>query len=200
MPWITHVLYEEAEGELKKIYDKIKGPNNYLDNILMIHGLRPHTLQAHMRMYKNVLHHPNNTLPKWLLEILGIYTSILNSCEYCVEHHFNGLKRLLDDDKRAERIRKALENESFEDAFEEKEIVLLKYVKTLTENPSEIDLSLIDEVRSHGYKDGQILEVNQVVAYFAYANRTVLGLGIDTKGDILGLSPSSDNPDDWSHK
>lgn len=200
MPWITHIPYEEAKGELKKIYDKIKGPDNYLDNILMIHGLRPHTLQAHMRIYKNVLHHPNNTLPKWLLEILGVYTSMLNGCEYCVEHHFNGLKRLLDDDKRAERIRKALENESFEDAFEEKEIVLLKYAKALTENPSEIDPSLIDEIRSHGYKDGQVLEVNQVVAYFAYVNRTVLGLGVDIKGDILGLSPSSDNPDDWSHK
>ena len=56
-------------------------------------------------------------------------------------------------------------------------------------------------MREAGFDDGQILEVNQVVAYFAYANRTVLGLGVDTKGDILGLSPSnSGNPDDWSHK
>jgi hypothetical protein len=51
-----------------------------------------------------------------------------------------------------------------------------------------------------GYTDGEILEINQVSAYFSYANRTVLGLGCSTTGDILGLSPNkSDNPDDWNH-
>ena len=41
---------------------------------------------------------------------------------------------------------------------------------------------------------------DQVAADFNYTNRTVLGLGCSTAGDILGLSPNkSDNPDDWSH-
>ena len=56
-------------------------------------------------------------------------------------------------------------------------------------------------MRAAGMTDGEILEVNQVVAYFAYANRTVLGLGVTTEGDTLGLSPSAtDRPDDWSHR
>jgi uncharacterized protein YciW len=56
-------------------------------------------------------------------------------------------------------------------------------------------------MRRQGLSDGEILEVNQVVAYFAYANRTVLGLGVTTEGDTLGLSPSaSDRPDDWHHR
>ena len=38
-------------------------------------------------------------------------------------------------------------------------------------------------------------------AYFAYANRTVLGLGCSTEGDVLGLSPgASDDPEDWGHQ
>ena len=49
-------------------------------------------------------------------------------------------------------------------------------------------------------KSGEILEINQVCAYFAYANRTVLGLGVSTDGDIIGLSPNnSEDPEDWSH-
>jgi hypothetical protein len=33
-----------------------------------------------------------------------------------------------------------------------------------------------------------------------YANRTVLGLGVGTAGDIIGLSPGdSGDPDNWSH-
>ena len=48
----------------------------------------------------------------------------------------------------------------------------------------------VADLRDHGYEDGAILEINQVTAYFNYANRTVLGLGVTTDGDILGLSPN----------
>ena len=58
----------------------------------------------------------------------------------------------------------------------------------------------IEKLRGAGLDDGEILEINQVSSYFAYANRMVLGLGIDTDGDVIGLSPGgSDDPDDWQH-
>ena len=58
----------------------------------------------------------------------------------------------------------------------------------------------IEKLRATGLTDGEILEVNQVTAYFCYANRTVLGLGVNTDGDILGTSPGdSDDPDNWNH-
>ena len=56
-------------------------------------------------------------------------------------------------------------------------------------------------MRNAGFDDGEILEINQVTAYFSYANRTVLGLGCSTDGDVLGLSPNnSEDPNDWGHK
>ena len=55
-------------------------------------------------------------------------------------------------------------------------------------------------LRDAGCSDGEILEINQVTAYFAYANRTVLGLGVSREDEELGLSPSSDKPDDWGHQ
>ena len=59
---------------------------------------------------------------------------------------------------------------------------------------------MIIELRDLGYTDGEILEINQVTAYFSYANRTVLGLGCSTDGDIIGLSPgNSQDPNDWGH-
>ena len=33
-----------------------------------------------MKLYKNVLHHNSNTLPKWFLESIGMYVSLLNKC------------------------------------------------------------------------------------------------------------------------
>ena len=63
-------------------------------------------------LYKYVLHHAHhagNTIPKWLLECLGLYVSLLNQCDYCAEHHYAGLRRLLGDDERSAAIRGALE-------------------------------------------------------------------------------------------
>ena len=76
----------------------------------------------------------------------------------------------------------------------------MDYVRILTCDPAGLTENHAITLRDAGYTDGEILEINQVSAYFSYANRTVLGLGCSTKGDILGLSPNNSNdPDNWSH-
>jgi len=201
MAWIRTIAFEKASGKLKKLYDRVKGPDNNVDNIMLAHSLRPHTMEGHMTLYKYVLHHSANTLAKSYLETIGVYVSMLNNCEYCIEHHAAGLFRLLQDETRADDIRRALEENALSRVFQGKELAGLIYVAKLTNEPSTIDLSDIDELRQAGFDDGEILEINQVSAYFAYANRTVLGLGVDTDGDIIGLSPGdSDDTVNWSHR
>ena len=202
MSWIKTVPYNDATGKLKKLYDRVKGPDDNVDNIMMSHSLRPHTMEGHMAIYKNVLHHTGNTLPKWFLELIGVWVSALNECDYCVEHHFAGMKRLLEDDARADTLREAIEDGDVDIApLEDAEKMALGYAAMLTLTPSKIPEEAIKALRSVGFDDGEILEINQVTAYFNYANRTVLGLGCDTDGDIIGLSPNnSDDPDDWAHK
>lgn len=200
MSWIKTISYSEAGSALKRIYDKVKGPNNNVDNVLMIHSLRPHSLTGHMAIYKNVLHNSNNTIPKWFLESLGVYVSRLNKCDYCVEHHFYGLKRLLDNDEKSTSFLTAVNNDSLDTYFDQKEFAAVQYAKKLTLALSEIEEQDVEQLRSEGYTDGEILEINQVVSYFNYVNRTVVGLGVNTKDDILGLSPNdSDDPNNWSH-
>jgi len=201
MTWISTISYDDADGALKKLYDRIKGPDNNVDNIMMAHSLRPHSMEGHMSLYKYVLHHPRNTLPKSYLETVGVWVSLLNECRYCVEHHYSGLSRLINDDARAVAIRQSLEQRNPEQAFEGKELAGLSYAEKLTTNASAVSKEDIDSMRKAGLDDGEILEINQVTAYFAYANRMVLGLGVNTGGDIIGLSPGDNSdPGNWSHK
>jgi len=201
MSWINTISYPESTGELRQLYDKLKGPGDNVDNIMLAHSLRPHSMVGHMALYKNVLHHRANTIPKWFLEAIGVYTSLLNRCAYCVEHHSAGLARLLRDSSRSEAIRSALENEDLSAAFNAAQVAALAHVAKLTQKPAEVEAGDIAALRAAGWDDGQILEINQVTSYFNYANRTVLGLGVSTEGDELGLSPSdSENPDNWSHR
>ena len=73
--------------------------------------------------------------------------------------------------------------------------------EALTKRLAELTEADVIVLRDAGWDDGEILEINQVCSYFSYANRTVLGLGCSTKGDVLGLSPNNSyNPDDWGHR
>ena len=201
MAWIETINYEDANPQLKKIYDRVKGPNNAIDNVLSIHSLRPHSLVGHMTLYKSVLHNSNNTLPKWYLEAIGVYVSFLNTCDYCVQHHFEGLRRLLNDDVKAKEFFEAIQHKTLNDYFNKRYFEGIKYAQKLTLTLEKIEQGDIERLKNVGFTDGEILEINQVTSYFNYVNRMVLGLGVTTKGDILGLSPGESNdPSNWEHK
>ena len=198
--WIRLVPYDESEGYLRTLYDRVKGPGGKIDNVMRAHSLRPHTMEGHSALYKSVLHHTGNSMPVWFLECLAVYTSLSNRCDYSVAHHFAGLSRLLQDEARAGAIYKAFAAAQPERVFDGKELALLCYVRKLTLDPQNMVEADITALRDAGANDGEILEANQVCAYFNYSNRLLNGLGVTTKGDILGTSPpNTDSLDDWEH-
>jgi len=108
---------------------------------------------------------------------------------------------LLGDEARADAVIGAATGDGVFDAVVDASVQqMLAYAEMLTKAPESVDQSAVAALRAAGLDDGEILEVNQVVAYFAYANRTVLGLGVNAEGDDIGLSPNSDDPDAWGHQ
>jgi uncharacterized peroxidase-related enzyme len=202
MAWIKTVPFEAATGKLKQLYARVTGPDNNVDNIMMMHSLRPHTMEAHMAVYKYILHHSANTIPKWFLEAIGVWVSQTNGCGYCVDHHFAGMKRLLADDPRSDALRAAIGAGDIDAMpLDAREKAAMHYAQKLAETPAGMVEADVQALRAAGWEDGEILEINQVTAYFCYANRTVLGLGCSTDGDIIGLSPNNNaDPDDWNHR
>ncbi|WP_273567378.1 carboxymuconolactone decarboxylase family protein [Maribacter halichondriae] len=200
MSWIRTIDYDDAKGKLKSLYKRVKGPDNNIDNVLKIHSLRPHTLEGHMVLYKAVLHHSGNTLSKWYLEALGCYVGHLNNCEYCFDHHFAGLQRLLNDDTKSKQFLVAVKRDALDTFFDTKYARGSSYAKILTLDVQSVIEEDFNSLKESGFSEGEILEINQVVSYFNYVNRSVIGLGANTKGDILGLSPNqNDDPDNWGH-
>lgn len=201
MAWIKTIGFDEATGRLRDLYDGIGGKRRRIDNILAVHSLRPHTLVGHLSLYKSVLHHTGNQVEPWFLEAVGILVSTLNRCPYCVAHHVEGMRRLIRDEVRSSNLVAALDVQKFSSAFTRKETAALDYTVALTEDPSDVTVELVNRMRAEGWTDGEILEINQVASYFAYANRTVSGLGVSTDGDELGLSPrATDDMRDVRHE
>ena len=201
MSFIKVISPEEATGRLDKIYQQVKSPEGQVDNVLQIHSLRPHTLVGHMGLYKAALHHSGNVLPEWFLEAVGVVVSRLNRCDYCARHHTEGLKRLLKTSSLdCESYISALAKAAPGEPFTVREQRGLAYARKLTREPGKIVAEDIELLRASGFDDGELLELNQVAAYFAYANRTVSGLGVNIEGELLGQSPpTGDDDSNWSH-
>ena len=184
--WIRMIPLEEATGKLKEMYQRVTTPHGTVDNVMRAHSLRPHSMEGHLVLYKNVLHNPDNTLPFWFLEVVASYVSMSNRCDYSLTHHFANARRLMNDPVRAELVWKALSDAKPEGAFSGKELALLNYARKLTTNVADMVKADFDAMRAAGCDDGEILEVNQVCAYFNYSNRLLNGLGVTTEGDKIG--------------
>ena len=184
--WIKMITDDEADETLKPFFDRVRTPHGTVDNVMRAHSLRPHTMDGHVVLYRSVLHNPDNTLPFWFLEVVASYVSILNNCDYSLSHHFTNARRLIGNDARADAIRAALDAHRPEDAFVGKELALLVYAGKLTTEVGAMTEADIGAVRAASVDDGEILEVNQVCAYFNYSNRLLNGLGVTTEGDIIG--------------
>ncbi len=189
--WIKTIGYDEAMGHLRTLYERVKTPHGTVDNVMKAHSLRPHTMEGHLALYKSVLHNPDNTLPLWFLECVAVYTSLINDCAYSFAHHYNNVRDLVRDEPRAAAIEQALRADRPEAAFAGKELALLRYTRKLTATPGAIVEDDMTDLRRAGTADGEILEVNQVCAYFNYSNRLLNGLGVTTEGDIIGYYASS---------
>jgi uncharacterized peroxidase-related enzyme len=190
--WIEMVPVEKAAGFLKEMYDKVCTPHGTVDNVMRAHSLRPHTMDGHVTLYRSVLHNPDNVLPFLFLEIVASYTSIVNSCDYSFTHHFENVRKLLKDQVRADAILDCLKAGEPELCFDGKELALLHYTAKLTATVGMMVKSDIDALHEAGCEDGEILEINQVCAYFNYSNRLLNGLGVTTKGDMIGYYKDED--------
>ena len=190
--WISTIEPQDASSVLDELYAQVTTPHGTVDNVMKAHSLRPHTMAGHLALYRSVLHNEDNALPLWFLEAVAVYTSMINKCNYSVAHHFTNVRGLLKDEDRAAAIYKAFDAGEPERQFEGKELALLRYARKLTASPGDMIEADVIEARNAGANDGEILEVNQVCAYFNYSNRLLNGLGVTTDGDQVGYYEVSD--------
>ena len=189
--WIRMLIDEEADDDLLEALALARTPHGTVDNVMRVHSLRPNSLRGHVILYRAALHDDANTLPSWLQECIASYVSILNDCPYSLANHWANARHLIGDDNRAERIEAALAARRPEDAFEGRELALMRYAEKLTLRPGAMEETDARALFDAGLDDGEILEANQIIGYFNYANRCLNGLGVTTDGDVVGYYAES---------
>lgn len=97
-------------------------------------------------------------------------------------HHRRGLRRLLKDDKLLARV----EADWRSAGLDQRRSAMLEYAIKLTKTPGTMTRADVVALRDVGWSDRDILDLCEVVAYYAYVNRIADGLGVaveDSFGD-----------------
>lgn len=66
--------------------------------------------------------------------------------------------------------------------LEPKERAMLAWVEKLTLQPARCAPADLDELRTHGFDDQAILQINLIASFFNYINRVADGLGVGRGG------------------
>ena len=62
-----------------------------------------------------------------------------------------------------------------------KRVAMLRFAVKLTTTPAAVNDADVDALRSASFSDRDILDIVEVVGYYAYANRIADGLGVQTE-------------------
>ena len=184
--WIRMLSDEEADEDLREALDFARSPHGTMDNVMRVHSLRPNTLRGHVILYRAALHDDSNTLPTWLQECIASYVSILNDCPYSLANHWANARHLIGDDERAAVVEAALRARRPADAFEGRELALLRYAEKLTLRPGAMEAKDARALFEAGLEEGKILEANQIIGYFNYVNRCHMGSPLTLWGEGAG--------------
>jgi uncharacterized peroxidase-related enzyme len=172
------VREEDAEGELKRIYERIRGTRGRTSNIFLSQSLNPAALESHLDLYLRIMFGKGG-LNRLQREMIAVAVSAANDCNYCVVHHSAAMKRYVADDRLIGQLARDFEGAK----LEPKERAMLEYATKLTKRPSSITENDLENLRKVGFVDEEILHVALVASYFNFVNRLASGLGVSIEAD-----------------
>ena len=173
MSWIAVTEEQDAEGELREVYDELLQKRGKISNILKVHSLNPGALRAHLDLYMELLF-GRSGLARAEREAIGVVVAANNNCAYCVSHNAEALSRYEKDNEKLNRI---MSGEHFE-ALSDRSEKILRYAAKLTREPCTVTEADVEELRAAGLGDDEILDVNLLTSYFNFVNRIAQGLGV----------------------
>ena len=184
MAHIKTISPDEATGALKETYDNLIKTRGKIAGVHKIQSLNPEALVTHMELYLTIMF-GKSPLKRYQREMIGVVTSAANKCEYCINHHEQALLAYWKD---VEKTGKLIKNRSELD-LSVTDRLLCDLAEKLTMNRDQNYSEDIIQLQSAGLEDRLILDAVQVIAYFNFVNRMVLGLGVEfTEEEMKGYT------------
>lgn len=172
-PWIETVPWAEADGLLKEAYDwqaeRLGEPTEFT----MLGSLYPEVVMERLRLYRVAEGCPSS-LPQVERQLAAYVTSLLNGTTHCA----SGLRvKLASLDVDAD-VQRAVEADPLQPSTGSERLdAICRYAALLTAAPATVSRADVERLRAAGLDDLDVVDLNNLVAYYNYINRVANGLG-----------------------
>ena len=174
MAWIETVGWADATGALRDAYDWQAAALGEPAEFTMLGSLYPAIVEERLRLYRTVEHCPSGLSPVER-QAAALVASRLNGTDHCASGLRLKLQTLGLDAATLDQIdADPAQMRSGDGRFD----AICVYAAKLTADPAAMVEDDLLALREHGLDDLDILDLNNMVAYYCYINRVVMGLGL----------------------
>ena len=157
MTRVALVEPEQASPEVKEIFEKVlRGKPGNIQKAL---AQRPEMLKSFLAFYASV----GRSLDRKLYELVYIRVSMINGCNYCLQHHLASGKRA--GIAAADWV--ALNAEDFS-LYTPKEQAALDYAQKLTRDPHSVTDADFEPLKEH-FSDAEIVDLHMITVISNHA-------------------------------
>jgi len=158
-----------AEGKLRDIYEGDRKNMGYVPNYARVFSLRPDVLET-WRAFQGSI---RKNLHLRTYELVTLAAAKALDCRYCLLAHGS---ILLKNGFNLDQLRSILLN--YHNAgLESKEVAMMDFAQKVSRNANDITPAEIDELRSMGFNDADILDITLAATMRSFASKTFEALG-----------------------
>jgi uncharacterized peroxidase-related enzyme len=176
-PWIATTPPDQATGPLRDAYASQEAKLGHVTELTQLGSLYPELVATRLQLYSVVDATPS-AIPDWARRAVALVTSALNRCLFCTAGHSQRLR----DDGRGQLADAILADPDTTITGDASVDALLTYARLLVGHPGDVTAADVVSLRDHGWSDLDILDVNNIAAYYCYINRVANGLGLQGIG------------------
>ncbi len=154
------------------IFESIRGAFGFIPNFYRAQTARPDLVEAEVGLMRAILD-TKGALTRQQKEYLFLVTSAANMSTYCVTAHCEIVRLLGIEGPEPEQVAADYASTALPLTVK----ALLAFATKLNQQPTKIASQDIDDLRTFGFSDQQIMEAVVVVGFAKFANFVAFGLG-----------------------
>lgn len=176
---------ESNDARVQAVFADIREHEGYVPNLFRSYAHNPEQLEQVWGRVRSLMF--GGRLSATLKNAIATLISQDNGCDYCVYHHHRMLCRLGINTNTLKRFL-ATAQAAF---LDEREQALLRLVREANRNPHQVPPELLEEARTAGADDDNIIEAMSVMELYAGFNRLLDAFRIPIESEFADAQGSS---------
>jgi uncharacterized peroxidase-related enzyme len=185
MPFIDTIGPDEAQDDVRTMYERQQDSWGYVPNYAKVFSHRPEVLARWGRLLAEI----KRPMDKRRFELVTFVAAYELRNSACALAHGKALTEFY-----APETVRAIAEERAGDALSEAEHAVLRFTRQIVRDASRVTSGLVGQLKRHGLSDAEIFDIAAAAAGRAFFTRLLDALGVEPDSTFLGLDESFRTP------